>query len=152
DFADLIYRNQDAKFRAVVREIKELHEEGRPILVGTTSVEISEHLSNLLKREGIDHHVLNAKFHEREAQIVSQAGGSGEVTIATNMAGRGTDILLGGNPAGFLDSVLRKHAEQVDFIRDMPTRTSDERDQKEEAIQEYLANMTQAEKDALLQV
>jgi preprotein translocase subunit SecA len=151
DFPDLIYRNQDAKFRAVVEEIKELHEEGRPILVGTTSVEISEHLSSLLERDGIAHNVLNAKYHEREAQIVSQAGRSGAVTIATNMAGRGTDILLGGNATGFFESILRKHVEQVDYIRDMPVRTPDERDEKEEAIEEYLANMTEEEKDKLLQ-
>jgi preprotein translocase subunit SecA len=151
DFPDLIYRNQDAKFRAVVEEIRDLHEEGRPILVGTTSVEISEHLSSLLEREGIAHNVLNAKYHEREAQIVSQAGRSGTVTIATNMAGRGTDILLGGNATGFLESILRKHVEQVDYIRDMPVRTPDERDEKEEAIEEYLAHMTEEEKDKLLQ-
>jgi preprotein translocase subunit SecA len=151
DSSDLIYRNQDAKFRAVVAEIKEMHEAGRPILVGTTSVEISEHLSNLLDKEGIEHSVLNAKYHEREAQIVSQAGSSGTVTIATNMAGRGTDIVLGGNPAGYFDSLLRKHAEQVDYIRDMPTRTPDERDEKEEAIQDYLTNMTEEEKDTLFQ-
>ena len=102
DLPDLIYRNQEAKFRAVVEEIKEKYEEQRPILVGTTSVEISEHLSALLEREGIPHNVLNAKYHEREAQIVSQAGRSGAVTIATNMAGRGTDIVLGGNAGWFL--------------------------------------------------
>jgi preprotein translocase subunit SecA len=151
DFSDLIYRNQDAKFRAVVEEIKEMHEEGRPVLVGTTSVEISEHLSNMLDREGITHNVLNAKYHEREAQIVSQAGRSSAVTIATNMAGRGTDILLGGNATGFLESILHKHVEQVDYIRDMPVRTPAERTEKEEAIQEYLANMTEEEKEALLE-
>jgi preprotein translocase subunit SecA len=151
DFPDLIYRHQDAKFRAVVQEIQEMHELGRPVLVGTTSVEISEHLSSLLERGGIPHHVLNAKYHEREAQIVSQAGRSEAVTIATNMAGRGTDILLGGNPAGFFESVLRRHIEQLDEIREMPTRTPDERAEKEEVIQDYLASMTPKEKDALLQ-
>src|SRR5205814_6943924 len=98
DLPDLIYRTMDGKFRAVVEEIKELHAQGVPVLVGTTSVEVSEHLSELLDRQGIAHNVLNAKHHEREAQIVAQAGRSGAVTIATNMAGRGTDILLGGNP------------------------------------------------------
>jgi preprotein translocase subunit SecA len=151
DFPDLIYRSQEAKFCAVVQEIKEMYEQGRPILVGTTSVETSEHLSQLLDCEGIPHHVLNAKYHEREAQIVAQAGRSGAVTIATNMAGRGTDILLGGNPDGFRESVLRKYAEQVDYIRDMSARTPAERDEKEEAIQDYLANMTAAEKDELIQ-
>jgi preprotein translocase subunit SecA len=151
DFPDLIYRHQDAKFRAVVQEIEEMHEQGRPVLVGTTSVETSEHLSRLLELEGITHHVLNAKYHEREAQIVSQAGRSEAVTIATNMAGRGTDILLGGNAAGFFDSILRRHVELLDEIREMPTRTPDERDEKEEAIQDYIADMAQEQKDELLQ-
>src|SRR5436189_5418860 len=94
DLPDIIYRTQNAKFNAVVEDIKELHAQGVPVLVGTTSVEISEHLSELLDRQGIPHNVLNAKYHEREAQIVAQAGRSGAVTIATNMAGRGTDIWL----------------------------------------------------------
>jgi preprotein translocase subunit SecA len=150
DLPDLIYRTQKAKFKAVVEEIEELYEKGQPVLVGTTSVETSEYLSSLLERKGISHNVLNAKHHEREAQIVAQAGRSGAVTIATNMAGRGTDILLGGNPAGYLDSILRKHAEQVDYIREMPTRTEDEREEKEEAIRDYIANMSEEEKQALL--
>ncbi|GCE05647.1 protein translocase subunit SecA [Dictyobacter aurantiacus] len=151
DFADLIYRNQEAKYKAVVEEIKECHEAGQPVLVGTTSVEASEMLSHMLNLQGIPHNVLNAKHHEREAQIVAQAGRSGSVTIATNMAGRGTDINLGGNPAGYFDSILRKHAEQVDYIREMPSRNEDERAEKEEAIQEYLDNMSEAEKDKILQ-
>ena len=151
DLPDLIYRTADGKFRAVVAEINELHELGEPVLVGTTSVEISEHLSELLDRQGIPHNVLNAKHHEREAQIVAQAGRSGAVTIATNMAGRGTDIVLGGNPAGYFDSILRKHAEHVDFIRDMPEEDEDDRAYKEEAIQEYIANMSEKEKNEVLQ-
>jgi preprotein translocase subunit SecA len=153
DLPDLIYRSQDAKFQAVVKEIKAVHKEGkgRPILVGTTSVEISEHLSSLLERDGIPHNVLNAKYHEREAQIISQAGRSGAVTIATNMAGRGTDILLGGNAAGFFDTILRKHAEQVSYIREMPTHTPDECEEKEEAIQDYLDAMAEEQKDRILQ-
>jgi preprotein translocase subunit SecA len=98
DFPDLIYKTNEAKLNAIVEEIEELHEEGRPVLVGTTSVEKSEYLSELLRVQGIPHQVLNAKYHETEAQIVAQAGKSGAVTIATNMAGRGTDIILGGNP------------------------------------------------------
>jgi preprotein translocase subunit SecA len=147
---DLIYRTTDGKFRAVVEEIKELHAIGEPVLVGTTSVETSEHLSELLDKQGIPHNVLNAKHHEREAQIVAQAGRSGAVTIATNMAGRGTDILLGGNPTGYFDTILRKHAEHVDFIREMPEQDEDDRADKEEAIQQYIANMPEAEKDEVL--
>jgi preprotein translocase subunit SecA len=95
--------------------------------------------------------VLNAKHHEREAQIVAQAGRSGAVTIATNMAGRGTDIVLGGNPAGYFDAILRKHAEHVDFIREMPEQDEDDRADKEEAIQQYIANMSEEEKNEVLQ-
>jgi preprotein translocase subunit SecA len=151
DLPDLIYRNQQAKFKAVIQEIKALHEQGRPVLVGTTSVEISEHLSHLLEREGVAHHVLNAKHHEQEAQIVAQAGRSGAVTIATNMAGRGTDILLGGNPDGFKESIVRKYAEQTDSIRDMPEQTEIERAAKEAAIHAYIVNMSEEQKAKLLQ-
>ncbi|MBX5464398.1 MAG: preprotein translocase subunit SecA [Clostridia bacterium] len=98
EYPDQVYKTEAAKWRAVVREIKEMHGQGRPVLVGTTSVEKSERLSQMLKREGIPHQVLNAKYHEKEAQIVAQAGRLGAVTVSTNMAGRGTDILLGGNP------------------------------------------------------
>ncbi len=98
DFADMIYKSLGAKFKAISKEIKELHEKGQPVLVGTISVEKSELLASLIKKEGIKHNVLNAKQHEREADIVAQAGRKGAVTISTNMAGRGTDILLGGNP------------------------------------------------------
>jgi preprotein translocase subunit SecA len=151
DKSDYIYRTAEGKYSAIIQEIKERHEKGQPVLVGTTSVEISELLSHKLEQEGIEHNVLNAKHHEREAQIVAQAGRSGAVTIATNMAGRGTDILLGGNPEGYFESILRKHAEQVDFIRDMPESTAEERAEKAEAIQEYLANMTEKEKEELFQ-
>ena len=98
DLPDSIYMNQDVKFDAVVREIKERHATGQPVLVGTITIETSEMLSRYLKKEGIPHEVLNAKYHEREAEIVAQAGRFNSVTIATNMAGRGTDIVLGGNP------------------------------------------------------
>ena len=106
DFADLVYRDEEAKFKAVIEEIAELQEAGRPILVGTVSVEKSEKLAEMLRRRGIRHEVLNAKFHEKEAPIVAQAGRSGSVTIATNMAGRGTDIKLGGDPAGLASQKL----------------------------------------------
>src|SRR5579859_2729359 len=151
DLPDLIYRTTEAKYNAVVEEIKALHEDGVPVLVGTTSVENSEYLSEKLERQGVPHNVLNAKHHAREAQIVAQAGRSGAVTIATNMAGRGTDIVLGGNAAGYFDSILRKHAEQVNYIREMPVQTEDERAEREEAIQQYIDNMTSEEKDELLQ-
>jgi preprotein translocase subunit SecA len=100
DNTDLIYRNERAKFDAVVEEIEEVHEEGRPVLVGTVSIEKSEYLAELLRRKGINHNVLNAKHHEREAAIVAEAGREAAVTIATNMAGRGTDIILGGKQEG----------------------------------------------------
>ncbi len=98
DQNDVVYKSEKAKFEAVVDDIAERHEKGQPVLVGTTSVEKSELLSGLLLRKGIPHEVLNAKYHEKEAEIVAQAGRKGAVTVATNMAGRGTDIMLGGNP------------------------------------------------------
>ncbi len=98
EYPDLVFRTQKEKWEAVVREIEEVHRQGRPILVGTTSIENSERLSRMLSKRGIPHQVLNAKYHEKEAEIIAQAGRKGAVTIATNMAGRGTDIILGGNP------------------------------------------------------
>jgi preprotein translocase subunit SecA len=100
DGDDVVYRTLEGKFRAVADEVEEAHETGQPVLVGTVSIENSEYISDLLKRRGIPHQVLNAKFHEKEAAIVAQAGRLGTVTIATNMAGRGTDIVLGGTPEG----------------------------------------------------
>ncbi|HAJ36683.1 MAG TPA: preprotein translocase subunit SecA, partial [Chloroflexi bacterium] len=113
DFDDLVYRTQDAKFKAVLNDIKEKHQVGQPVLVGTVAIETSEYVSNLLRRNGIPHEVLNAKNHEREATIIAQAGRPGAVTIATNMAGRGVDILLGGNAEGLAREQLRK--EQIDL-------------------------------------
>jgi preprotein translocase subunit SecA len=106
DFADVIYRTEKEKFEAIVEEIKECYERGQPVLVGTISIEKSERLSGYLKRHGIKHHVLNAKYHEKEAEVIAQAGQKGAVTIATNMAGRGTDILLGGNPDFLFKQIL----------------------------------------------
>ena len=108
DYPDVIYKTKNAKFKHVVEEIEELHKKGRPVLVGTASIETSEYLSSLLKKRGIKHHVLNAKHHEKEAEIIAQAGRVGAVTIATNMAGRGTDILLGGNPEFLAKEILKK--------------------------------------------
>jgi preprotein translocase subunit SecA len=108
DEADLVFRSEPAKFNAVIDEIAEMQELGRPVLVGTISVEKSEMLGTMLMRRGIKHEVLNAKFHEKESGIVAQAGRTSAVTIATNMAGRGTDILLGGNPAGLASEILHR--------------------------------------------
>src|SRR3989449_6444030 len=108
NFPDVVYKTEREKFNAVVDDVIERHQKGQPCLVGTVSIEKSETLSSLLKKRGIRHEVLNAKYHEREAEIVAQAGREGAVTIATNMAGRGTDILLGGNPDFLSKEILRK--------------------------------------------
>ncbi len=111
DYADVIYRTEKEKFDAIVEEIKDCYERGQPVLVGTISIEKSERLSGYLKRQGIKHNVLNAKYHEKEAEIIAQAGQKEAVTIATNMAGRGTDILLGGNPDFLFKRVLYQDEE-----------------------------------------
>ncbi|MFN8452666.1 MAG: SEC-C metal-binding domain-containing protein [Anaerolineae bacterium] len=116
DFEDLIYATEAAKFKAIVDEIKERSSTGQPILVGTVAIETSERLSKALKRAGVDHQVLNAKQHEREAEIITQAGRPGNVTIATNMAGRGVDILLGGNPEGLARERLHKESKDITQI------------------------------------
>lgn len=108
DNSDIIYKNEDAKFRAVIADIKKAHEKGQPVLIGTVSIDKSEKLSKLLDKERIPHEVLNAKYHEKEAQIIAQAGKFGAVTIATNMAGRGTDIMLGGNSEYLAKQEMRK--------------------------------------------
>ena len=108
DHEDLVYKTVSAKFNAVADDVAERHAKGQPCLVGTVSIENSERLSRILDKRGIKHNVLNAKYHEREAQIVAQAGREGAVTIATNMAGRGTDILLGGNPKAMAEDMLRE--------------------------------------------
>ncbi len=108
DQPDVVYKSEDGKNRAVIRQIQECHEKGQPVLVGTVSIEKSEYISKLLQRTGIRHNVLNAKNHEKEAEIVAQAGKLGAVTIATNMAGRGTDIMLGGNAEYLAKNDLRK--------------------------------------------
>ena len=115
-YPDVIYRTEREKLGAVVEEIAELHEKGRPVLVGTTSIEKSEKISTLLKRQGVPHQVLNAKYHEREAEIIAQAGRNKAVTIATNMAGRGTDIVLGGHPHSLAREMTRREdiPENVD--------------------------------------
>ena len=108
DNDDVLYKTEEAKFNAIVEKIIECHEKGQPVLVGTVNIEKSEKLSKFLKKKGIKHEVLNAKFHEKEAEIISQAGKKGAVTIATNMAGRGTDIILGGNPEFMAKAQMKK--------------------------------------------
>jgi len=114
EYTDVVYRTEEEKFRNAAKEIKEFNERGQPVLVGTVSVEKSEHLSKMLKKMGIRHEVLNAKNHEREAMIVAQAGRRGAVTVSTNMAGRGTDILLGGNAEAMARDLMRKAGKDPD--------------------------------------
>ena len=115
DHHDLVYKNLNGKYRAIVEQVRECHEKGQPVLVGTIAIEKSELLSKLLTRAGIPHTVLNAKYHEKEAEIVAQAGKYGAVTISTNMAGRGTDIMLGGNPEFLAKNEMRRqgYAEEI---------------------------------------
>ena len=121
DENDVIYKNENAKFRAIVKSIKESHEKGQPVLVGTVSIEKSEKLSKLLRQEGIKHEVLNAKYHEKEAEIVAQAGKFGAVTIDTNMAGRGTDIMLGGNSEFLAKEEMHKNKTPENLIEEANT-------------------------------
>ena len=121
DENDVIYKNENAKYRAIVESIKNSHEKGQPVLVGTVSIEKSEKLSKLLKQAGIKHEVLNAKYHEKEAEIVAQAGKFGAVTIATNMAGRGTDIMLGGNSEYLAKEEMRRNKVPHQFIEEADT-------------------------------
>ena len=128
DHNDIIYKNEKAKFRAIVEDIKQSHAKGQPILVGTISIEKSEKLSSILKKEGIPHTVLNAKYHEKEAEIIAQAGKLGAVTIATNMAGRGTDIMLGGNSEFLAKQEMRKlnYSEELIVQANAFNETKDE--------------------------
>ena len=121
DENDVIYKNEKAKFKAIVESIKESHKKGQPVLVGTVSIEKSEKLSKLLKQEGIKHEVLNAKYHEKEAEIIAQAGKFGAVTIATNMAGRGTDIMLGGNSEYLAKEEMRRKKVAPELIEESNT-------------------------------
>ncbi len=116
DYPDLVFKTAEAKFKAVIEEIVNVHKTGRPVLVGTVAIETSEMLSRMLERRGVRHQVLNAKQHEKEAAIIAQAGRSGAVTIATNMAGRGVDILLGGNPEGIAREKLRKQGKDLTSV------------------------------------
>ena len=150
DHPDVVYKTEAGKFRAIVRQVKECHAKGQPVLVGTISIEKSEILSKLLKKEGIPHNVLNAKYHEMEAQIVAQAGWYGAVTIATNMAGRGTDIMLGGNAEYMAMNELRKQEIPEELLREANSyaETSDPeilavRKQYEELLNKHKAEIAQ---------
>mgnify|MGYP003290067037 CR=1 FL=1 len=121
DTNDVIYKNENAKFNAIVQSVKESNQKGQPVLVGTVSIEKSEKLSRILKREGIKHEVLNAKFHEKEAEIIAQAGKFGAVTIATNMAGRGTDIMLGGNSEYLAKQEMKRNKVPDELIEQANT-------------------------------
>ena len=135
DNADLVYRTEEAKYNAVVDDIVERHEKGQPILVGTVSVEKSEHLSRLLKQNGVPHEVLNAKHHHREAAIVAQAGRKGAVTVATNMAGRGTDIILGGNPEFMAAAALsQRELSPIETPEDYEAAWPDELEKQKAAV------------------
>jgi len=125
EFDDVVYRTEEEKFRNAAKEIKERHDKGQPILVGTVSVEKSEKLAGILKRMGVRHEVLNAKNHEREAVIVAQAGRKDAVTVSTNMAGRGTDILLGGNPEFSAKDFLRKQNKDPDYMQTCAVGTAE---------------------------
>ena len=121
EFQDMVYRTEEEKFRNAAKEIQTLHEKGQPVLVGTISVEKSERLAALLKKMGVKHEVLNAKNHEREAFIIAQAGRKNAVTVSTNMAGRGTDILLGGNPEFLTKEYLKKENKDPDLLPNQPS-------------------------------
>src|SRR6476661_8219624 len=136
DQPDLVYRTEEAKFSAVVDDLVARHKKGQPVLVGTTSVEKSEYLSDQLRRKGVPHEVLNAKHHEREAAIVAQAGRKGAVTVATNMAGRGTDIMLGGNPEFMAVATLKQRGlDPVETPEEYEAAWDDALTKAEEAVQ-----------------
>ncbi|MBQ3506554.1 MAG: preprotein translocase subunit SecA [Clostridia bacterium] len=157
DLPDMVYSTVDGKKRAIVNEIIERHESGQPILVGTSSVDKSEEISRLLKRNGVKHNILNAKNHEREAEIVAQAGRYGAVTISTNMAGRGTDILLGGNPEYLAKKRLREEGadrEDIDLAMSMYITDVDEKiaqlRERYKKVYEYYKKETDAEKEKVI--
>ena len=157
DHPDVVYKTEAGKFRAIVNQIEECHKKGQPVLVGTISIEKSEELSGMLKKRGIRHNVLNAKFHEKEAEIVAQAGKLGAVTVATNMAGRGTDIMLGGNAEYLAKAELRKAgmsdeliAEATGFADTQDQEVLDARKRYTEAESKY-KNDIQSEADQVRQ-
>jgi preprotein translocase subunit SecA len=150
EFQDVVYRTEDEKFRNAAKEIKELHEKGQPVLVGTISVEKSERLGAILKKMGVRHEVLNAKNHEREAFIVAQAGRKGAVTVSTNMAGRGTDILLGGNPEFMTKERLRKENKDPDVYQTAPLGSPER--QEWDSVHERHKDETSKEHDEVVEL
>jgi preprotein translocase subunit SecA len=145
DEPDLVYRTEKAKFDAVVDDIFDSHEAGQPVLVGTVSVEKSEYLSQALRKRGVKHEVLNAKHHDREAQIVAQAGTSGAVTVATNMAGRGTDIMLGGNSEFMAaEELAEKGLSPVDTPEEYEAAWSDALERAQEAVKRHQQDVIEA--------
>ena len=147
DMNDVVYKNKRAKFAAVVEEIVARHKTGQPILVGTVNVETSEMLSRLIKLRGIEHEVLNAKHHQKEAEIVAQAGHYGAVTIATNMAGRGTDILLGGNPDFLARKKMRQEGYEEDIIMEAIGHNEDAAPEVLEARRVYHSYLSEFKKE-----
>ena len=148
DHSDVVYKTEAGKFRAIIEQVRQCHEKGQPVLVGTVSIEKSEILSKLLKKTGVPHNVLNAKYHEQEAQIVAQAGKFGAVTIATNMAGRGTDIMLGGNADFLAKAELAKMdlPEEILVEADSYSETSDPQILE---VREIYKNLLQKHKDSI---
>lgn len=156
DGNDVIYKNENAKFRSVVEDIKQSHQKGQPVLIGTVSIEKSEKLSKLLQKEGISHEVLNAKSHEKEAMIVAQAGKFGAVTIATNMAGRGTDIMLGGNSEYLAKEEMRRKKVPENLIEEANTyyETDDQdllraREQFKQLVEKYEEEIKEEKKKVI---
>ncbi|KHO61042.1 preprotein translocase subunit SecA [Thermoanaerobacter sp. YS13] len=147
DHPDVIYKTEEAKFRAVVEDIVEHHKKGQPVLVGTISIEKSEKLSAMLKKRGIPHQVLNAKYHEKEAEIIAQAGRKGAVTIATNMAGRGTDILLGGNPEFIAKKKMLEEGYSKEIINEAAGYGPISDEEVRKARERYFELLEEAKKD-----
>jgi len=151
DYQDQVYANEEAKDKAIVREIKRVHDTGRPVLVGTTSVEHSEVIHKMLNKADIDHYVLNAKQHDSEALVVAQAGRKGAVTISTNMAGRGTDILLGGNPEGLAAEVLEEELFDQDDLTRLAERLVQSGEEEARSYVRQRSELTEDLVDALLE-
>ncbi len=152
DLPDVIYKTEQAKFKAVVDEIAERNARGQPVLVGTISIEKSEILSGMLKKRGVPHQVLNAKYHDKEAEIVAQAGRQGAVTIATNMAGRGTDILLGGNPEFLARQELRRQSHQLESDGEIAEAAAEEEEAAFMSLLDNYRRQTEEERHRVIEL